>query len=163
MKIFNYKQLLIILKPKYNYPIICKLIIQQLRQQRFKNKQNKLLNNLLKYQVLDDKCSKNFELCFNRFTLSSYIDDIIDMYRNEYEQYCDKLTEYNKTIIKDSYTEFLKDNSKYKNFKIHTHYYRNGEKINECYESTTLFQMIYTLYDTYYDPQEQIDHCEFIK
>ena len=51
MKIINHKQLLIILKPKYNYPIICKLIIQQLRQQRFKNKQNKFKKAYESYKV----------------------------------------------------------------------------------------------------------------
>ena len=64
MKIFNHKQLLIILKPKYNYPIICKLIIQQLRKDRFKFKQNKLLNNLLKYIV---KCYDGST--YNRFDI----------------------------------------------------------------------------------------------
>ena len=70
-KVINHKQLLIILKPKYNYPIICKLIIHQLRQIKFKHKQTKLLNNLLKYKVKCNTCNsiKNrFELmkCINK-------------------------------------------------------------------------------------------------
>ena len=67
MKIFNYKQLLIILKPKYNYPIICRLIIQQLRQIRFKHKQHKLLNNLLKYKVISVHGTT-----YNRFDIVGY-------------------------------------------------------------------------------------------
>ena len=67
MKIFNHKQLLIILKPKYNYPIICKLIIDKLRKDRFKFKQNKLLNNLLKYKV---ECKDG--TTYNRFDIVGY-------------------------------------------------------------------------------------------
>ena len=63
MKIFNHKQLLIILKPKYNYPIICKLIINKLRKDRFNNKQNKLLNNLLNYKIkVDDVWYDRFHI-----------------------------------------------------------------------------------------------------
>lgn len=51
MKVFNHKQLHIILKPKFNCPIICKLIINQLKKYRFKHKQQKLFNNLLIYKI----------------------------------------------------------------------------------------------------------------
>lgn len=91
MKIVNHKQLLIILRPKYNYPIICKLIINQLRKKRFKNKQNKLLNNLLKYKARiqqNDKELTRFELLGHEF------------YNKVYEDY------------------LYSDNSKYKGYSV---------------------------------------------
>ena len=92
MKIFNYKQLLIILKPKYNYPIICKLVIDQLRKNRFKYKQNKLLNNLSKYKV---KFRKD-DIEWTRFQI--FNDK--SLYYTMYEEYLfSDNTIYNKYII----------------------------------------------------------------
>lgn len=63
MKVFNHKQLCIILKPSIDDELICYLIINQLRKHRFKHKQEKLLHNLSRYQCFyKNKGYNRFEI-----------------------------------------------------------------------------------------------------
>ena len=145
MKIFNHKQLLIILKPKYNYPIICKLIIQQLRQMRFKFKQKKLLNNLLNYKITYLKDNKY--IIKNRFEL--------------FEKYyvgCNGLYEYLIESIEDN---IIEDNTKYKHFEIwydDNPYYRPW-----CDDNNNLIEFIMWFYAFCYDENRYMIDIKFKK
>ena len=139
MKIFNHNQLLIILKPKYNYPIICRLVIDQLRKNRFKLKQNKLLNNLLKYKV---KCYDGAIL--DRFDVIDYTKTDISLFDNgtkDIEHYI------------DTFEPIISDNCPY------NIYCMNCSHICYCHNSLIelLFYIINNDFDILGDPNFKIN------